>query len=151
MSSFPNYKNKTLPSKSPKMKSNRILVGEGMFQGQGFLHSSNCYVILYKYGPTMKNHLGKSDFPFKSLLTFLLVAVYYWQGEMTSSDVRAACALQAFRIEHEASNHGRRLVWSSRCSFITLNCLSCRSTDGHLIRVEQGREPSHFVRSTGGD
>ena len=60
----------------------------------------------------------------------LLLAVYYWQGEMTSSDVRAACALQAFRIEHEVSNHGRR------------------STDGHLIRVEQGREPSHFVRST---
>ena len=58
LSSFPNYKNKTLPSKSPKQK-NRLLLGEGMFQGQAFLHSSNCYVILYKYGPTMKNHLGK--------------------------------------------------------------------------------------------
>ena len=34
--------------------------------------------------------------------------MYYWQGEMTSIDVRAACALQAFRIEHEVSNHGRR-------------------------------------------
>jgi len=115
LSSFPNYKNKTLPSKSPKMKNSRLLLGEGMFQGQSFLHSSNCYVILYKYGPTMKNHL-----------------VYYWQGEMTSSDVRAACALQAFRIEHELSNHGRR------------------STEGVLIRVEQGREPSHFVRMFGG-
>merc|ERR1712038_843468 len=31
-----------------------------------------------------------------------------------------------------------------------LTCLSCRSTDGHLIRVEQGREPSHFVRMFGG-
>ena len=38
----------------------------------------------------------------------MFVAVYYWQGEMTSSDVRAACALQAFRKEHEVSNHGRR-------------------------------------------
>ena len=144
LSSFPNYKNKTLPSKSPKMKNSRLLLGEGMFQGQSFLHSSNCYVILYKYGPTMKNHLGRSRrFPTvrcgsKSCLIVIsynfddydicLVVVYYWQGEMTSSDVRAACALQAFRIEHELSNHGRR------------------STEGVLIRVEQGREPSHFVR-----
>ena len=60
MSSFPNYKNKTLPSKSPKMKKNRLLKGEGNFTEQSFLHSSNCYVIHYKYGPTMKNHIGKS-------------------------------------------------------------------------------------------
>lgn len=136
LSSFPNYKNKTLPSKSPKMKNSRLLLGEGMFQGQSFLHSSNCYVILYKYGPTMKNHLGKSSsFPDVGCWSNNIddydscpVVVYYWQGEMTSSDVRAACALQAFRIEHEVSNHGRR------------------STEGVLIRVEQGREPSHFVR-----
>ena len=38
----------------------------------------------------------------------MLLAVYYWQGEMTSSDVRAACALQAFKKEHEVSNNGRR-------------------------------------------
>ena len=118
MSSFPNYKNKTLPSKSQKLKGNRRgwEKGEGIFQGQAFLHSSNCYVIHYKYGPTMKNHIGKSLFT-KCSLTYLFPAVYYWQGEMTSSDVRAACALQAFRKEHEVSNHGRRFVWRSRCHY----------------------------------
>ena len=57
MSSFPNYKNKTLPT---KMKNSRLKGDLGKFKGQGFLHSSNCYVILYKYGPNMKNHIGKS-------------------------------------------------------------------------------------------
>ena len=100
------------------MKNSRLKGDLGKFKGQGFLHSSNCYVILYKYGPNMKNHIGKcficllyelhQDLPRDEVYLISDVAVYYWQGEMTSSDVRAACALQAFRKEHEVSNHGRR-------------------------------------------
>ena len=90
------------------MKKNRLLKGEGNFTEQSFLHSSNCYVIHYKYGPTMKNHIGKSSIISTKYVKCFLVAVYYWQGEMTSSDVRAACALQAFKKEYEVSNNGRR-------------------------------------------
>ena len=57
LSSFPMYKNKTLPSprgKKQGMMGDKDKVkmmrseGEGMMQGQAFLHSSHCYVILYK-------------------------------------------------------------------------------------------------------
>ena len=69
--------------------------------------------------------------------------VYFWQGERSSHDARAASALQAyrwrwyhimahsysnnFRIEHEIST-GRR------------------ASKGVQIRVEQGRESSHFLQ-----
>ena len=87
------YKNKTmLGSKTgskrggggggDKQKTGFMRQGEGMMQGQAFLHSSHCYVILYKYGPAMKNHI-----------------VYFWQGERSSNDDRAASALQAYRWE----------------------------------------------------
>ena len=55
LSSFPMYKNKTLDSKRGKKQSSskdKVKLmrseGEGMMQGQAFLHSSHCYVILYK-------------------------------------------------------------------------------------------------------
>ena len=58
LSSFPMYKNKTLNSQrgGSKKQGSKDKVkmmrseGEGMMQGQAFLHSSHCYVILYKYG-----------------------------------------------------------------------------------------------------
>ena len=89
LSSFPMYKNKTLPegggrgkkgSGNGEKKGNFMRQVEGMMQGQVFLHSSHCYVILYKYGPAMKNHI-----------------VYFWQGGRSSNDDRAASALQAYR------------------------------------------------------
>ena len=57
LSSFPMYKNKTLNSQrggSKKQGSKEKVKmmrseGEGMMQGQAFLHSSHCYVILYKW------------------------------------------------------------------------------------------------------
>ena len=54
LSSFPMYKNKTLNRGSGKKQGSKDKVkmmrseGEGMMQGQAFLHSSHCYVILYK-------------------------------------------------------------------------------------------------------
>ena len=93
LSSFPMYKNRTLPGGprsggkkgggGDKEKQNKGFMrsaGEGMLQGQAFLHSSHCYVILYKYGPALKKHI-----------------VYFWQGERSSHDDRAASALQAYR------------------------------------------------------
>jgi len=122
LSSYPMYKNKTLPSRNGSKKNggemrdktSAFMMMQGMMQGQVFLHSSYCYVILYKYGPTMKNHI-----------------VYFWQGEQSSHDDRAASALQAYRIEQEVST-GRR------------------SSSGFQVRVEQGRESSHFLQIFGG-
>ena len=119
LSSFPMLRNKTMLGSKSGGKRGSIgdskakgfmRQAEGMMQGQAFLHSSHCYVILYKYGPAMKNHI-----------------VYFWQGERSSHDSRAASALQAYRIEHEVST-GRR------------------SSIGQQIRVEQGRESSHFLQ-----
>eukprot|EP00092_Neocalanus_flemingeri_P014932 GFUD01016126.1.p1 GENE.GFUD01016126.1~~GFUD01016126.1.p1 ORF type:complete len:794 (+),score=185.50 GFUD01016126.1:3-2384(+) len=53
--------------------------------------------------------------------------VYFWQGDKSSTDERGASALHAFRIDNEMGMGKSKQV-----------------------RVEQGREPTHFLRMFGG-
>ena len=100
-----------------------------MMQGQVFLHSSYCYVILYKYGPTMKNHI-----------------VYFWQGEQSSHDDRAASALQAYRLV-TSFKQASYIVQKSLTYLFSELSKRCQLGEDPLVdfKLELNKEGSHHI------